>query len=296
LIYQYPYCGNAKTQHYDGGVITQPYQFYLTEGSGVVRSFWTLMPSDPATKNLRIWVGAGDIADLSSPPADKLLVDIPLKTLLGMKWGTLSTSEKCTFGFDFDDGGITWWLPIPFEDGILIRFDDTVSTLPNDHGYCWTSYDSGVIPDWPYNAWRLKSGGYSGDLAAEATATYLDEADGPGMLAGLFFGGYQATAEAGQFLENNFELRMNGSETSDWQTSGAEDLFGLNPYYFSKGVRTTRNWGCYYADGTDFKYEAYRWFERDPVIWHAGCQGLFTAGNGLVNPLNLDIYTLYYAP
>ncbi|MFH0829249.1 MAG: DUF2961 domain-containing protein [Candidatus Kerfeldbacteria bacterium] len=320
-IYRFPYVGPQKTDWWDNypstvHPTTPNYLLYLGEGkSGVVRNIWSVGSTigfsdwtDVDDYELRIYVGAGNIADTANPPTQYLTAQIPLGMLMGGVYDTTKTPGQVyqTAVMDYSGGSniaLTLSLPIPFENGILIQYWNRTGTPQPVTGlsnYHWVSYEEGTS-SFPYQSWRLKAATLRNTMNYnDPESTFLNVSSKPGMLVGIFASFKPTGDQTNQPdpYEGNWRFYTDGSGDPVWQTSGGEDILGLNPFYFSAGEIATQNWGTTYWDGVS-KSESYRLFVQDPIIWQNGIRGALQ--NGLYNAGSSDpmfeanILTLYYA-
>ncbi len=314
-ILRFPYVGTQKTDWFDGsaeatalhGGTTPNYLLYLGAGqNGVVRQIFSVGNNnlvdwtDMDDYELRIYTGAGDLTALqrANPPSQYLDAKIPLGILLGAVYNTNKPANQPieTAILDYSrsqDAVMTFNLPIPFENGILIQFwkisPEAVNTSLG--AYHWVSYETGTT-SFPYQSWRLKASAlHHTTVNDENGATFMDVSGKAGMLLGLYSSIKSVAGLGEDFNEENWTFYPDGETNPVWQVSGTEDMFGLNPYYYSAGVQTHMNWGTTFIDTP--AYESYRLFVRDPLIWQNSLRGFYpTTGE---STLDLNILTLYYA-
>ncbi len=325
-ILRYPHVGTPLTQQRTSNWSTPV--FYVGAGtSGVVREIWlTVTPygaertnawSDIPLYELRVYSDCGDVATLSEPPATSLTCRMPLAQLFGAQYdatgmgtNTYRRSEWLETGWHsglLNSFTMRLKLPMPFSDGMLVQLWRTVdgtAALPDDldhFAYIYTWYEQGSLPSWPYSNWRLRGGipgtSYFGTAIGTAAApgTFINIADGPGMLVGI----YESIKDlhgtpSGAYLEENWTFNLDGQTGTSWQTSGHEDLFGMGAFYFAIGQHTEPDWGIQYADSTNYIFESYRWFDPHPIMWTDGCVGCVP--NSATNPYEAYILPIYYAP
>ncbi len=326
-ILRYPSVGTQQTDWWDNGTdtnfrhATEPnYLLYLGAGqSGVVRNVWMTGTvnftnwTSVDDYELRIYIGAGDIANVANPPAAYLTTTIPLGIMLGAVYDSSRTANQPveTSVLDYARSSVasplintptlSLNLPIPFENGVLIqvwkRSTNTVDlTLSKYH---WVSYEVGATT-FPYQTWRLKAQTLRDSLQeTDQNVEFFNVASKPGMLAGIFSSTRSVGDVAGwmDYNEANWTFYPDGASQPVWQTSGAEDLFGINPFYYAGGEITKHDWGTtQLASGA---VEGYRLFIKDPLIWQNGIRGVFP--NGFFNAgyegnlLDVNFLTLYYA-
>lgn len=320
-IYQYPYCGNTRGYAIDAdNPQAQHYMLYLPGGTGgVVRSFWTLLPAlggwtDMLHPDLgqgvdiAIWADCGDVPLAQLSALDPAAQRMKLWHLLGGLFDEVGPTEAnprvnraYDLYFDGTSCALHWKLPIPFSNGILIQVIQ--NGAPIQVGCSWVHCEAGGMPNWEYKDWRLKFNTLwdtnitYNDPNPPATVTFLDIADGPGMIAGIFSNGNAETGAMPTWMENNWQFKIDGSPTVNWQTSGFEDLFGISPFYYQSGVQLHEYLGCTYRPAGTNKVASYRIFaERDPLIWTDGIQGLWTYGPQGDGTAELSVVTAYYAP
>jgi hypothetical protein len=319
-IYNYPHCGTQKTKVVD---FQHPNDvsnsiLYLGEGeSGVVRQFWTVFPVGYTWTSMvllrpeiRIYVGAGDITDFAAPPAENLVCTLKLFDFLGATYDGdrvgVQMRSNSIYDLFYDGTNVTFKFkrPMPFENGILIQFVDTDSGLVLDTGISWATYETGDMPHWRYRNWRLRSHYATKTLEHRAEAPFdsikwLDVASGEGMVDSLFFNIADVNASAMPIcLENNFEAKVDGSETINWQTSGFEDLFHAEPYYFLAGEKIYPDWGVTFIEGTNqLPISGYNVFGiYESFIFKNGCIGTVTLSQDDGTDVDMNFTTLYYAP
>lgn len=322
ILNRFPRVGTPRTQTSEN--ITAPNGTFLYLGagqSGVVRSIfgtsfaladWT----DMNDLEMRVYIGAGDITNLAAPPAEHLSAVIPLGPLLGAVYhaapapNTLYSNRALDYtrgvGPSTSGDSFCWRLPVPFEDGILIQIwsrggvPAVVPHVMND--YFWTQYEVGST-SFPYQKWRLKARSLlAHTVVTEDSETTIFDAPGEaGMLVGVFASMRGLFTDAGpyMYLEGNWRLYLDGESAASWETSGSEDLFGVNTFYFQLGEVQTPNWGVTYLSVADV--EAYRLFYDDPIIWANG--GRLAIQNTVgewaepdTDVTELNILALYYAP
>lgn len=93
-----------------------------------------------------------------------------------------------------------------------------------------------------------------------------------------------AYSEDLQFLEACYRLLIDSNDWKDMQllSSGTEDLY-LSALYFNAGVNHFENAGVTYINDTTSSVIAYKFFERDPVIFHRNITLLWRCGEDLKN-------------
>jgi len=124
--------------------------------------------------------------------------------------------------------------------------------------------------------------------------TWLNEASGTGMLVGVACAVKDPQAVPSlSALEENWSLKLDGSETYNWATSGFEDMFGAMAFYFDAGRQIARDWGCLYKAADAL--EAYRWMVDNPLTWLAGAVGEIPVPTYAGSRVNLEIVAVYYA-
>jgi len=335
LLLNYPSVGSSRTMFRDGepnidseGSIEDKYLLLLdANAAGVVRNIWfgldsswanpAMEWSDLETWRLRVYTDCGTVNDLNSPPAECLDIDIPFAALVYSYYSpepnitrTVETDylEAMYLSYDLPNESkatgvvVSFKYPIPFSNGILVqigRLDQSIWVpygSPNETLYSWASYEEGNLPSDPGDRFRLKTGRWDGTTSDPNGARFLDEPNGMGSAAFLWFSSSSLDADA---LENNWTFRPDGSEETLWQTSGAEDFFGIhNVYYFLLGAYQDRQAGCVYRSESDDPnlpntgVEAYRTFNTDPVVWSNGCTGFLP--NIYSDTLSGHITFLYY--
>ena len=314
-ILNFPSVGTPRTAILEGADPEPGAMLYHGAGvDGVVRNIWLIAViagpnwSDiAADAELRIWTGLGDVADRTAAPAEEPTCRINLKTLLGAHYdATGPTAPRGNGILDMrktPKGPVSALImqlttPIPFRNGVLIQLfaehpDVTPAALilPS---YQVIEYELGSLADFPYADWRLRAASHSAVVPHGDTATFLNVPADKGMLVGTFV---SVDGQADNlFLENNWAFRPDGSATDIWQTSGSEDLFGMEAYYFEAGAFCADQWGCYYKDAAQFQYEAYRLFTKAPIIWRNGMVGRWVRTDDNTHDVQLDVTTLYYAP
>lgn len=321
-ILRYPSFGTQKTDFYDNYSTaqhpTEPnYLLYLGAGkNGVVRHVFTVGMTPVFTNwtqindyELRIYTGAGNIADTANPPSQYLDAQIPLGVLMGGVYDAARVKnisvETSIIDYMRADSNVTFTLnlPIPYQNGVLIQiWQKSPSQVFTGLGkYHWAAYEEGDTT-FPYADWRLRASTATGTMNLNQTEKeFLNEPSGAGMLVGLYssFKPINDSATMPDYLEANWSFYMDGSLTADWQTSGGEDIFGLNPFYFSAGEKGDQYSGTTYWDVDTSISEMYRIFTRDPIMWRNGVRGTYPNAvldtNGSIAILETNILALYYS-
>jgi hypothetical protein len=308
-IYEWPHVGTQKTQYYDGaGSARARDLLYLGAGnSGVARTVWFTGIgalsnwTDMSKYDIRIYTGAGNIANTAAPDTAHMTCKIPLGILTGGVYDALraaGTVETPVVDYQVMAAGaaVSLNIPIPFSNGILIQLWNNTTNAVVSCAYHWTSYEVGAS-SFPYAGWVLRAQTKVATVAAPDTATtFLTVPSGTaGMLVGLFSS--MSSDEEIAYVEGNWRFYPDGV-TEPWETSGGEDIFGVNAYVFTAGEVTHENWGCTHTlqDEAPFVAESYRIFRRDPLIWSSGMIGTFQRPAD-VNPgaYTMKVLTLYYA-
>lgn len=286
-ILDYPPVGPSYTQWRDGttassttGATVGPHLLKLDAGtSGVVREVtfimslggsWTL--ADIINMHIKVFADCGTLtgADLTTPPADYLVADIPLSAVFGTyfipgtsytdltgRGGSGSTSAanyvQCKVGkidahLTMDNGGyestdaiaVTIKYPMPFSNGIYIQLGQYYGVAqewtPLDGttgAYTFVTYDLGALPVGRLGQYRFRTSSWSGVIDSTHNATFITKASGYGCAAAVYCS-LQAenVNEASLMLEANWSFKTNGGSTYNWQSSGGEDIFGTRGVYF----------------------------------------------------------------
>ena len=317
-ILRYPRLGVQKTWWEDGrflfGDNDSTSVLYLGAGNnGVIRSMWMCgLPNitnytDLNNYELRIYVGAGDVADKTAPSSDYLTAQIGIGPLLGRVYDNVASNyvvetpivDHLTVAGP-KNMALTFNAPIPFTNGVLVQLWDRVADTLSACTWHWATYELGET-NFPYKAWTLRAQTRRHTIVNSAEYdTFLTVPSGAGMLLGVFASfESQVDTVSMAFLEGNWCFQPDAATSEVWQTSGGEDLFGMEPLYFDSGVHRNYNWGC--TNITETQAEAYRIFVRDPLIWDDGIIGKFQNafyGSGDLgatsNVVEVSILTLYY--
>lgn len=315
----YPSVGVSRTLAYDTAPdVARP--LLAVEGSGVVRSIWTTLESvwdlrtalpdgESATPDVRIRVyadsqGALDVSALTPT------IDLPILLLAGCQW---ARPEGWTWPY-LDRGlrlaisprGLEFAYPMPFSDGITITLEtaaceglDFNSGYPFSVGgsaFSWVQYELGNLPSGLLRRQRLKGALATGASDADSQPFVLaSEDDGAGCVVGLF-GAQRWTTGSGQnlMLERNWQIATPSGDVL-WQTSGTEDLFRSNGFYFENGVQEGPDAGLFFAleDRGDVEY--WRVFEPGRAPTWADGVSLQLQGSSNVQEKFLGRFvTLYY--
>jgi hypothetical protein len=316
ILTRYPRLGTPRNQWDENGKTRN--LLYLPAGSnGVVRNLWfagidSLSGyTDLDNYELRIYVGPVAEADTLAPPSEYLSAQIPLGLLCGTVYdvergnATVTTpllDYQSNTGGTFKVFSIQLNTPIPFQNGVLLQIWERDPVRPVIATWKWCTYDVGTTT-FPYQTWRLKAATYRGILSyTDPYATFMDVASGSGILLGLW-ASIRATPDGPSrntdFLEGNWMLLPDGETSATWQTSGCEDLFGTNCCYFSGGEQVHDGWGLTYFDADTARFEGYRTFVRDPIMWTDGIVGrwqnyLYSADSADTDVTDVNITTLYY--
>lgn len=320
-IYNFPTIGPTQTQWKDASAGNRPDSclFYLGAGnSGVVRELWftgDYNSEDPNGVEIRIYVGQGDVANFSSPSwasSAYLMARIPLGPFLGTLYGAAGSNvPRETAILDFSQAAdataftVGLKLPIPFENGILIQMWRWQTNVNVDvlvggalNPYSWCSYETGSSSS-KFQHWRLRSAPiYRKRVAATDTATTIFTTASAGQLVGVY-SSVKDSANAGTaaYIEGNWRFYADGAATTDaptWETSGYEDLFGMNAFGFANGENVKWTWGCTDTSSTSarFQSEAYRLFTQTPVRWTKSAT--MTLQNPSAAAYRIDAAILYY--
>ncbi len=323
-ILNFPHVGTQRTQWRDGTVTPKPaHLLYLGGGNdGIVRKIWfTLSLGETATwpdllgQELHIYTGTGTLADPALKPTTYTTrTIIPLATLLGANYDPIgphiSTAPGQVLNKGWDvansrdtgDSAFSFKFPIPFADGILIQLWTATTNITAGIGFAWVAYEIGPLPSWKYKDWRLKADAVGTHPAAKnSDVTWLNVTSNPGMLVALAcsMDDPDTGDPAWLYLEENFSLYPDGNSTPVWQTSGTEDLFGVNGYWFMLGAVQNPDNGTTFIDAASRIFEGYALFLDAPIFWTNGCVGKFHVSNDAhytTDGLNVDILALYYAP
>lgn len=319
ILERFPRLGSSRSDWWDGiGSEDAPgqqilhesrpdYLIYLGAGnSGVVRGIWGASMHLPTWGSLndyelRIYTDAGDIENVLAPPAEHLTATIALGPLLGAVYDT--ARGACTFStpiLDYFNGGtaqqsdgfaLNLRLPIPFANGILIQVwkrTGIPAVDPSLFGdYHWVTYELG-LSSWAGMQYRLKAASVHGiHVASQDEAVVLNTNGKDGLLVGVF-----ASASASIVVEGNWRGYADGESVAGWQTSGYEDLFGVNPYAFSGGEQQGPYAGVTHIGETGI--EAYRLFLRDPIHWMTGFKLAHQRDQNEGGEWDLSAVALYY--
>jgi hypothetical protein len=330
IFNDFGYVGPPKTQWVDADSSRgDSCVFYLGAGnSGVVRSVWmsgtgwnTL--DSLCNYELRIYVGAGDIVNKSNPPAEHLCATLPMSTLLGVEYKRAGTDTVVstrmmdyTLLSPLGTVALQLHLPIPFENGIAIQVWNNAwnAIVPgvaedSEHGdlarviadFSWVGYETGVSTS-PYQHWRLRSASLLRHVvtAADTATDFMNVASGAGKMVAWFVSVKDSsTIAAGDgapnWAEGNWRIYPDGAVGSPWETSGAEDLFGTNAYWYTLKERLTPNWGTTHFEKNGRFTEGYRMFYGDPVVWNNGVRCALQQNATNPKPYVLNITALYYS-
>jgi hypothetical protein len=309
---------------------------YLGAGqAGCVRNIFAVTDITEATGgwlvlyniNLRVYVDAGDIADKTAPPSANLVVDAPLHLLMGAKWSqgpyaheavTPTTTPVNTFWDSrrvkcgeavqselnaSGDSALRMLFSMPFSNGILIQlWDMSLGTpAPVKPPFSYVHYDLGSPPaGYPYADWRFRALAVeTSSLAHDTDHTWLNVASGAGMLVGIC--DYLDSLSQNSFV-NNWQMKLDGSSTVNYQTSGGEDRQPMNQYFWTyQQQHTSDQGGCHYWNlngGTgEFKIEDWDWFEDAPILWQNGAVGLYpNRDNTYTGAFTIGTLAFWYGP
>ena len=304
-LFHFPSVGTTKTlQHaYEDGNI-----LYLGAGnSGVIRTIWFTTHTFPEggdnSARLRIYSGTGNLTPPYAPNANYLLVDLPLFSLMGCWFTGEPTTPRWIETSIFDSGvdagrhkSFQLRLPMPFSNGCLIQvgYGNGVNFVPLSTAvWSWVSYETGTLPS-GLGDYRLRSAGFHGNLTSNQPTVFLNRASGDGVLAAILAS--QQVTDPGEY-EYNWSFKFDGASSPQWETSGTEDLFGCNPFYFDLGTIQRLRGGTIaklsIASPAQYVHESYRIFDSDPLCWANGAIG-YLGSHAFTGTQTAHIETLFY--
>ncbi|HPO13254.1 MAG TPA: DUF2961 domain-containing protein [Candidatus Hydrogenedentes bacterium] len=111
---------------------------------------------------------------------------------------------------------------------------------------------------------------------------------------------YQVTLAAKSknfnYLEACMRAYINGAAEPLWLSSGLEDYF-LGTYYFNRGKYYTEVAGLTHMEESDHSFSAYRFHERDPILFNTGlrltCRCGEKIGDHVYGDPQMTTYTSY---
>jgi hypothetical protein len=260
-LLDYPNIGPTRSQYHESDGMDEPTLsdcniLYLgATTSGVVREifftptfgFYEGNPYDFqfdgtmfSNVYFRIWVDAGNIADLSVAPSTNLAIDIPFAALAGSYAKQTNTDVRIEFPmfesqfFGTSDMSMSWRIPVPFTNGILVQIGTLTNGLwsPRMALYNTATYEIGSLPSGRIGRMRVKSKNYHGKLVENGnTPNLITEENGYGVVVMGLYSTTIMVTNTPMAIEDNWKFTDGSGAVTMY--SGTEDIFG------AVGV-----WGC----------------------------------------------------